>query len=288
MINTASCHRPFFYCLLLLLLFNTSCASLLIKQVVDPLEENLNQQTDLSVLKDGMPALLLLHDALMAQHPGNKKLLITGARGYSSYTELLLAFGEKDRAKQYSMKAKEYGLSLLGQYPELVRIESLPLDELDKIMATLHSDNVDLLFWGASAWSTWIRLQEGAPSAINALFKVQRIMRYILKEDENFYFGGAHIFMGFYYGTLPPMYGGNSEKSKKHFEKALALADHRFLLTKVLYAESYAKQTMNRDLYISLLQDVLAADLKDKRNAAANMLAKFRAEKLLTEVDSFF
>ena len=45
----------------------------------------------------------------------------------------------------------------------------------------------------------------------------------VIELDENFYYAGAHLFKAIVYATLPPMLGGNVEKSKNHLRNVLSL-----------------------------------------------------------------
>lgn len=107
-------------------------------------------------------------------------------------------------------------------------------------------------------------------------------MQRVLELDEYYFNGGPHLFMGFAYGSRPPMFGGNPAKSKEHFEKALAAYKRRFLLGLVLYAQSYAVQNQDKPLFESLLNEVLttSADVFPEQRLA-NELAKLKAKWML-------
>ncbi|MDO8519459.1 MAG: TRAP transporter TatT component family protein, partial [Deltaproteobacteria bacterium] len=112
--------------------------------------------------------------------------------------------------------------------------------------------------------------------------KVEAKMQRVLEIDEHYFNSAPNMFMGFSYGSRPPMFGGNPDKSKKHFERALAAYKRRFLMTQVLYAQSYAVQNQDRALFDSLLNEVVAGDASAfPEQRLANELAKLRAQWLL-------
>ena len=85
------------------------------------------------------------------------------------------------------------------------------------------------------------------------------------------------------------MFGGNPEKSKEHFEKALSAYKRKFLLALVTYAQSYAVQNQDRALFESLLNEALATpadSLPEQR--LANELAKLRARWFLDHESTMF
>jgi hypothetical protein len=57
----------------------------------------------------------------------------------------------------------------------------------------------------------------------------------------------------------------------------------------VYYAEYYARQTLNRDLFVSTLKRVLETSAQvEPHLTLANTLAQRKAKKLLARVDEFF
>jgi len=259
--------------------------------MLDPLTLSMQKQTDLELLREGAPSLLLLLDGLIASDPENEKLLMTASRACGAYAAILYEDGQTERAVNMSIKARDYGIRLINRLPALESIKGQTrqaLGEIKKALETIHQDQVGYLFWGAYGWATWIQYQEGAPAAMADLPIVESIMLRVVELDESYYYGGAHIFLGSYYGSRPQIYGGKPEASRKHFERALEINKRQFLLTQVAYAQTYARMMFDRELYLELLTEVLRHPLKDSDTASSNKLAKVTAEKLIEQVDEFF
>ena len=274
-------------CLLFSLL--TGCTSLLVGPLVDPLNRSLQHQTDLDLVRDGTPTLLLILDGLTDRYPTNSKLLLTATQAYSSYAFTLDEMGESERAATLSVKAKDYGLALFCQAADLQGTIPGQLEDFKRILALFHKNNVPSLFWAGYGWATWIKMQNGSPAALADLPKVEQIMLRVLELDETYYHGAAHIFLGYYYGSRPEILGGDMEKSRRHFERALQINGRNYLMTQVTYAESYARQTFNRELFDNLLTEVLNHPLTtDSDRSTSNQLAKKRARQLLAQIDDFF
>jgi len=85
------------------------------------------------------------------------------------------------------------------------------------------------------------------------------------------------------------MLGGNPEKSRHHFEKALDLTENKYLLVQLFFAKTYAVQNQDRELFESQLQAVLQAppDLLPEQRLA-NQVARKKAAKLLGQIDELF
>ncbi len=272
----------------LVLMLSSSCASLVVNPILDPLTLSLQKQTDLELLRDGAPSLLLLLDGFIDNDPENERLLMSATKLYGAYATILYEDGKIERAVNMSTKARDYGISLINQLPDMKNINGYSLTEIKNALARVPPDQVGHLFWGAYGWATWIQYQEGAAAAMADLPIVESIMLRVVELDESYYHGGAHIFLGSYYGSRPQIYGGKPEESRKHFEQALTINKRQFLLTHVSYAQTYARMMFDRELYLKLLTEVMKQPLTDSEIASSNKLAKVMAEKLIQQVDEIF
>jgi hypothetical protein len=274
--------------ILAIVLMSNGCTSMIIQPLLDPVELSLQKQTDLELIKDGAPSLLLLLDGLIAKNPHNKNLLMAATKAYGAYAITLHESNDLDRAISISQKAKTYGMTLLSLLPHLGNIHAKKLVETDQALDRISRGQVGYLFWGAYGWATWIRFQEGAPGAMVDLPIIEHIMLRVVELDESYYYGGAHIFLGAYYSSRPAMYGGKPQLSRDHFERALAISNRKFLLTQVTYAETYARLVFDKKLYENLLTEVLDQPLEDNEMASSNKLAQVMAKKLLDATEEFF
>ena len=273
---------------LVFLINGSGCTSVIVSPLLDPLTLSLQKQTDLKLLQDGSPSLLLLLDGLIAGDPDNGHLLMTATKAYGAYATVLYEDGEVERAVNMSIKAKEYGITILKQLPGLKNINSTTLTEVEQALDKISKSKAADLFWGTYGWAIWIQYQEGAPAAMVDLPIVEQIMLRVVELDESYYYGGAHIFLGAYYGSRPQILGGKPEASRQHFERALLLNDRKFLLTHVAYAETYARAMFDRELFLELLTEVIEQPLLDSDMASSNKVAKVKAEKLIVQIDDFF
>jgi len=81
--------------------------------------------------------------------------------------------------------------------------------------------------------------------------------------------------------SRPKALGGDPELAREEFTKALGLAPN-YLMTKVLFAQYYARQVNDVHLFEGLLNEVLKADASDlPEQRLANELAQRRARILL-------
>jgi hypothetical protein len=75
-----------------------------------------SRQSDLKIIREGMPAYLMLMDGMIEAWPKNEQLLIAAAQGYSSFASAFSAFIEeqnKEHAKALYEMARQYALFTL-------------------------------------------------------------------------------------------------------------------------------------------------------------------------------
>ena len=273
---------------LALLMLSNGCTSIVVRPLLGPLELSLQKQTDLELIKDGAPSLLLLLDGLIAEDPNNQDLLMAATKAYGAYAATLHQANEVERAITMSKKAKTYGIALLNQLPGLKNFKDLTFEECCNALDKIRQKNVGPMFWGAYGWAVWVRYQDGSPSSMADLPIIEYIMLKVVELEDSYYYGGAHIFLGAYYSSRPPMFGGKPVESRKHFDRALEISDRKFLLTQVAYAETYARMMFDKELYQNLLNEVLNQPLEDNVMASNNKLAQVLAKKLLDATDEYF
>src|SRR5690606_39780377 len=79
--------------------------------------------------------------------------------------------------------------------------------------------------------------------------------------------------------------GGNPEKGREHFEKALALTGGKAGLVHVNYAQAYAVHKQDKELFTKLLEQALKLPATG-RLALPNTIAQRRARRLLSQGDT--
>ena len=111
----------------------------------------------------------------------------------------------------------------------------------------------------------------------------------VLELDDTFYYGGAHMYFGVYYGARPPMFGGDFAKSKKHFDQARAITDNKLLIADLLQAQYLSRQMYDQTDFRQRLNRVIDApeDLYPELTLL-NQIAKRKARLLLNKEAKWF
>jgi tetratricopeptide (TPR) repeat protein len=281
----------FFLCLLLLLPACLPNKKLTVGATATLLEEVArasSRQSDLRILREGMPAYLMLIDGMIQAVPDNEQLLIAAAQSYSSFASLFVEDQDKEYANLLYGRGKQYALKSLemrGVREPLRRT----FEDFTESLKTLGKKDVPYIFWTATCWANWIRLNLDSIEAVSELPRVESLMKRVLELDEGFYYGGPHLFMGIWFASRPKIAGGNLKKAQEHFLKAFDLGQGKFLMAYVYYANYYARKMMDKDLFISTLQKVL--EIPDETSSdlvLLNTVAKRQAKELLSRVEEYF
>jgi hypothetical protein len=256
--------------------------------LLEDIAKSAYRQSDLRLIREGMPAYLMLIDGMVEAVPDNKRLLISAAQSYASFASAFIQDEDKAYARVLYTRAKEYGLRALKQIG-LINPVSKPFDAFEADLGNLSKKDAPYVFWAASCWGNWISLSQGSIEALAELPRVELLMKKVLELDEKFYYGGAHIFMGILNGSKPKMAGGNIDLAGEHFLRAIELGRGEFLMTYVYYAEYYAKKAFDKDLYVSTLESVLKtpADIMPDLTLL-NTVAQIKAQAMLDEADDYF
>lgn len=251
--------------------------------------EAIYEEQDLEIAKQATASNLKLLEGFYKADPGNKDLLMLLTQGYASYSLGFVEDEDPERAKLFYLRARKYGFELLEQISAFK--DGIPSNEnlFIKKLSKIKKKNIPALFWTAFAWAGWINLSKDDPQAIFDLGKVKAMMNHVLKLDEGFFFGGAHLFFGSVYGSLPKILGGDPEKAKEHFDRCLELNGGKFQLAYIYLARYYALPTLDNALFDKYLKIVLQAPADILPGyELITAIAKDKAQRLVVKKEDLF
>ncbi len=257
--------------------------------IIDGGFQAMNRETDLQLASQAIPADLKLLDGLILKAPDNKDLLLLGAQGYTSYALGFVEDSSKTRASLFYLRARDYGLRILFENDDFKKAFSGDVTDFKNVLNEFGKDEVPAIFWTANAWANYINLNLDDVNAIADLPKVEAMMDFVLKYDDSYFYGGVHLFFGTIQASLPAMFGGDTASARVHFDRALRISDGKFLMVYYYYAKTYAVMTQNKELFESMLHEVIDApeNLLPEQNLA-NEIAKSKSEELLKHESDYF
>lgn len=214
------------------------------------------------------------------------------ARGYYFLADahVRLGGGDEDKVEEEMKKtfekgttAAELGLGVYSkEYAKAIRYET-PIPEAIKV---LDKGAVPLMYWYATNVGKWALL-EGFAEILSRKDNIKAIMDFAEANDPLYFSGAPYRYFGAYYTKLP-FPGGDIEKSKAYFDKAIA-ADPNYLATRVLFAELNATKSGDKEAFQKHLQHVVDYDLsKAPELEPENHFEQLKAQKLLANMEDYF
>jgi hypothetical protein len=238
--------------------------------------------------------------------PDNEQLSLTLAQAYVVY-----AFGWVQDEREEAMFAADYELTdyhqqraynMYKRAHELVfrlvcerdeKIEKLVKGDPDLLTKRLREewadaeDDVELTFWWALTWGSVVT---NSPDfdALADFNAIKAVAAHVVFLDEMYENAGALAMLGGYESSYPEQIGGNWKKGRELFERAILLSKRRNHLHLVNFARTYALNAQDKELFVSLLNEVVQApDLGDDVRLS-NKVARRRAVRYLKNIDQWF
>jgi tetratricopeptide (TPR) repeat protein len=276
----------------LVLLLPACSTGQLVARGAAPLIDNgvtaMNRETDLGLARASMPANLKMLEALLIADPDNAAYQMQAAMGFYGYTLAFVEPGEPERAASLYRRARSHALIALEQVGMSQAVLTGDNAKFEQTLATLNVGAVPAMFWTASTWGKWIELQLDDPAQLAELPRVEALMQRVLALDETYYYGGAHLFFGAYYGGRAPMFGGDFARAARHFDRAAAINHNKLLLVEVYRARYLLRQMGDREAFHNTLTRVVEASVNDPELNLANAVAKQEAVALLAQEKDLF
>lgn len=92
---------------------------------------------------------------------------------------------------------------------------------LNKKLHTNSEEDLNAVFFMAQAWAGLINLQRDKPQLLAQLPTAKLLIDWVCTNRPNFFYGSCDIFYGVYESSRPPALGGQPEKGREHFIRAI-------------------------------------------------------------------
>jgi hypothetical protein len=255
-------------------------------QLASDLSSTILNSNDPDTVREGIPAYLILMDSLLRGNPDNEAMLVAAASLNGAFASVIT---DEQRRSLFTGKALLYAEKAICTHnATFCDLRKASFDRYGVLIATLKESDVSVFYTLGTNWVGWIQANSDDWSAIAELSRASLILEKLITLDETHDNGGAHLYLGGLETFLPASMGGKPEKGRAHFERSLELSGGHYLMTKVIYAERYARLVFDKKLHDRLLQEVIDADPVAAGMTLANTLAQRRAKELLAESDEYF
>lgn len=251
------------------------------------LSRSILNNNDLAMVESGAPAYLIMVDSLIDQEPDSPDMLSSGAELYTAYSDVFVS--DRERKKKLADKAMDYALNAICvAQSNACDLKQMHCEQFSAVVNVMEKDDLPYLFTLGKTWASWIMAHKEDFNALADISRIEVIMNRVIVLDETYKDGAAYLYLGTLASFLPPSLGGKPEQGKQYFEKAISISGGKNLMTKVVYANLYAKMMFDRKLFDRLLHEVMDTDPDIDGYTLINTYAQQQAGKLLDEADEYF
>ena len=172
--------------------------------------------------------------------------------------------------------------------PALCKALDQPFEPFQAEVAKVGAKDVGTIYVLATTWAGRIQANSSDWKSIADIPRVQALLDRVVVLDPDYMKGEPYMYLGVMATLRPASLGGEPEKGKTDFEKALALSGGKNQMVRVLYAKQYARLVFDKDLHDRLLNEAIAADPHAPGLTLINVIAQAQAKQLLESGKDFF
>lgn len=199
---------------------------------------------DLELVEKAIPANIKLLEAMLANSPHDRQLLIVLSRLYGSYafgfieTRLeatLYAMdpsGSKEeesdalinQVNRYYEKGMGYALMALEKRSPGATEAFKKFSAIAPYLEKLSRNDVAALILVRIQPGAWVNHNLDSIRAVSRAHVAQKVMQRVIELDLAHNHAGAHLFLVVYFGSRPPMLGGSQEEAFVHYQRLKQIA----------------------------------------------------------------
>jgi predicted anti-sigma-YlaC factor YlaD len=281
-----------------------SLKTMAVKTVPNTLSETgdvFTRDDDPELVKDATPFALKLYESLLESVPTHVPLLVVTCSGFTQYGYAFLeseadaldardrdeATRLRERALKHYLRGRGYCLRAMDARFGKGTSEALLQDPVAAV-AKAQREDVPLLYWSAASWGAAIALGIDRPELAIDFPTVRALADRALALDDAWNRGAIHELM-ITLDSLPDALGGNPDRAREHFKKAVEIQKGLSPGPYVALATGIAVPTQDRAEFERLLKTALTIDPeKDPSNRLVILITQKRARVLLERIDEKF
>lgn len=255
--------------------------------LTDSISDSVLNQDDPETAKAALPTFMVLIDGMIRDNPEDPKLLASGATLYASYGAIFAS--DDERASRLTRRARQYAFDAMCEsYDPACGWHGASYDEFVATLDGIGPKQAEYLYTYGFASLAFLRAHASDWNSLAELPQMEALFQRYMDISGDEVNSAVYTYMGILLTLRPPALGGEPERAREYFEKAIEVTGGKDLGVKVEYARGYAKLLYERELHDRLLNEVMAADPYQDGYTLSNVLAKEQAEALLAEADDYF
>jgi TRAP transporter TatT component family protein len=270
-------------------------------------QPSLEQESDYEMAARAIPGTLKTIEGFHYYDPENETLTKLLAQGYCQYSTGFIEdeweraeIAHDDEAQEYdaeratkaNVRCMGYALEILGG--DWKKALDGDLATFQAKVAAADGDR-DAMMWLAIGLAGMINFNRDDIELVAHLPKAKALIERVVQLDDASNNGNLamralpHVVLGMIHSALGKSLGGDLDRAKAEFQRAIEITQGKFLLAKVLYARRWAVAAQDRAEFHKTLIEVLQTDpaiWPDQR--LANEIAHRRAKRYLKREKEWF
>ena len=159
----------------------------------------------------------------------------------------------------------------------------------DQALSPMKKEDASFLYWGAAGWLGAYAIDPLDMKIGLTVPGAKAMMDKVLEVDKNFEKGTIQDFYVSYYGAMPESMGGDANKAREYYKKAVEASGGKATSPHLSLATTVSVNEQDLEEFKELLNKVLEVDPDaDPENRLVNILNQRRARWLLDHVGNFF
>jgi predicted anti-sigma-YlaC factor YlaD len=260
-----------------------------------------SRDDDPDLIRDATPFALKLYESLLESVPTHVPLLISTCGGFTQYgyaflestadeydeTQHEAAKALRERALKHYLRGRGYCLRAMDARFGTGTSQRLLQDPVAAVALAKRAD-VPLLYWTAASWGAAISLGIDRPELAVDFPTVRALADRALALDDTWNKGALHEMM-ISLDSLPEALGGNAERARGHFRRAVEIQGGLSPGPYVSLATGQSVPAQDREEFEQLLNTALAIDPeRDPSNRLSTLVTQRRARALLDHIGQKF
>jgi len=259
------------------------------------------EDSDPELVRGALPFAIKMYEALLFSTPRHQGLMLTTGSLFIMYANAfvhtpadMLPFCEWEaqqegwaRARQLYLRGHSILLDALEQRHRGFTAAAQNEDDMRVFAQRFRSRDVPVLYWAVAGGLAAFSL-EVLDSELAMQIPVWRIMierAFELDPD----FSGLDELLLLYFASVPEAHGGNRERARYHFERAMERSGGNSTGALISYARSISVPEQDFDTFEERLERVLAINPDDNPSTRLiTILDQRRARWLLYNAEDFF
>ena len=259
------------------------------------------EDSDPELVRDALPFAIKMYEALLFSTPRHQGLMLTTGSLFIMYANAfvqgpaeMLPFYEWEareeglaRAKQLYLRGHRILLNALEQRHRGFTSAGQSVEAMQSFAQRFRPRDVPFLYWAVASGLAAFSLDvfDFDLAANIPVWHVMIERAFELDPD----FDGLDEFLLLYFASLPESLGGDRERARFHFERAMARSGGNSTAALISYARAISVREHDFDTFEELLERVLAINPDDNPSTRlVTILDQRKARWLLYNADDFF